>query len=83
MRQSDPDGFVIAQEIAGCVDQIVEVEQRGFALIIAEALEEGTDLLHQRGEQMGAGADDERAPGFLASCVVVLSLRAEALGLCA
>ena len=61
---------VVAKEIARREYQVVEVEQRGRALVLAEQVHDGIDQRHQTGEHMGGDGMMKHRPGPAANSIV-------------
>ena len=68
--QSTPHLVVVAQEIARREYQIVEVQQRGGALVLAEQLHDGPDQRHETGEHTSRYGLVKRRPGRAAKGVM-------------
>ena len=61
---------VVTKEIARREYQVVEVEQRGRALVLAEQLHDGRDQRHQTGQHMGGDGLVKHRPGLAANSIV-------------
>ncbi|AOG02868.1 putative ATP-dependent exodeoxyribonuclease domain protein (plasmid) [Bosea sp. RAC05] len=75
------DSLVVAQQVARGLDQVVEVQQRGVALVGTELLDQRLQLGHERSQQSTGRIRDEVSPGFAGRLVERIDLIEEALAL--
>ena len=68
--QSAAHLVVVAQEIARREYQVVEVEQRGGALVLAEMVHNGRDQRHETGEHISGDGLLQNRPGHAAKGVL-------------
>ena len=71
---------MVAQEIARREYQVIEIEKRGSALVLAEQVHDGHDQRHEAGEHMGGdglleGCPSPAAKGVMSTGRVVQPLR--------
>ena len=63
---------MVTQQIARSEDQIVEVKQRGGALVLLETIDGGLQQIEQSSQQLSRGGLRDPGPGITASGIVVV-----------